>query len=253
MDFRQLPVGKSEGGLRRRHYAGLAGARAGQRGASLGRLLGFGGQRRGPGADQRPLRHRLRAGLFDRGAQLPEDRLPGAHADRGAPLPAAGRRDPDRRLRRHAAHAGRRRRDSPARRWWRRARVEQSRIEAEACGTDPKLRCQVVDLYEGGQYKLYRYHRYADVRLVFSPGDQAAFFGGDPDNFNFPRYDLDCAFLRLYEDGKPAATPGHLRWSPRAAGRRRAGVRRRQSGRHLPRRDGLAARGPARSRAAART
>ena len=93
---------------------------------------------------------------------------------------------------------------------------EQSRIEAEACGTDPKLRCQVVDLYEGGQYKLYRYHRFADVRLVFSPGDQAAFFGGDPDNFNFPRYDLDCAFLRLYEDGKPAATPGHLRWSPRA-------------------------------------
>ncbi len=93
---------------------------------------------------------------------------------------------------------------------------ERSRIEAEACGTDPKLRCQVVDLYEGGQYKLYRYHRYADVRLVFSPGDQAAFFGGDPDNFNFPRYDLDCAFLRLYEDGKPAVTPGHLRWSPRA-------------------------------------
>ena len=93
--------------------------------------------------------------------------------------------------------------------------AEQSRIEAEACGTDPKLRCEVVALYQGGQYKLYRYHRYADVRLVFSPGDQAAFFGGDPDNFNFPRYDLDCAFLRLYEDGKPAATPGHLRWTPR--------------------------------------
>ena len=93
--------------------------------------------------------------------------------------------------------------------------AERSRIEAEACGSDPKLRCEVVDLYEGGLYKLYRYHRYADVRLVFSPGDRAAFFGGDPDNFNFPRYDLDCAFLRLYEDGKPAATPGHLRWSSR--------------------------------------
>jgi hypothetical protein len=93
--------------------------------------------------------------------------------------------------------------------------AEQSRIEAEACGSDPKLRCQVVALYEGGQYKLYRFHRYADVRLVFSPGDAAAFFGGDPDNFNFPRYDLDCAFLRLYEDGKPAATPDHLRFSPR--------------------------------------
>ena len=93
--------------------------------------------------------------------------------------------------------------------------AEQSRIEAEACGTDPKLRCEVVGLYQGGQYKLYRYHRFADVRLVFSPGDQAAFFGGDPDNFNFPRFDLDAAFLRLYEDGKPAAMPGHLRWSPR--------------------------------------
>jgi len=94
--------------------------------------------------------------------------------------------------------------------------AEQSRIEAEACGTDPKLRCEVVDLYHGGQYKLYRYHRYADVRLVFSPGDRAAFFGGDPDNFNFPRFDLDCAFVRLYEDGKPAVTPGHLRWTPRS-------------------------------------
>ncbi len=93
--------------------------------------------------------------------------------------------------------------------------AEQSRVEAEACGTDPKLRCEVVALYQGGQYRLYLYHRYADVRLVFSPGDQAAFFGGDPDNFNFPRYDLDCAFVRLYEDGKPAATPGHLRWTPR--------------------------------------
>jgi hypothetical protein len=84
-----------------------------------------------------------------------------------------------------------------------------------ACGADPRLQCQVVSLYHGGQYRLYKYHRYADVRLVFSPGDQAAFFGGDPDNFNFPRFDLDCAFLRLYEDGKPVATPGHLRFRPR--------------------------------------
>ena len=93
---------------------------------------------------------------------------------------------------------------------------EEDTIDTEGCGDDPKLHCEVIGLYEGGQYKLYRYHRYADVRLVFSPGDRAAFFGGDPDNFNFPRYDLDCAFLRLYENGKPAATPDHLRWSPRA-------------------------------------
>jgi Peptidase S46 len=88
-------------------------------------------------------------------------------------------------------------------------------IAQQACGADRRLHCQVVTLYQGGQYKLYKYRRYADVRLVFSPGDRAAFFGGDPDNFNFPRFDLDCAFLRLYEDGKPVATPGHLRFRPR--------------------------------------
>jgi hypothetical protein len=89
-----------------------------------------------------------------------------------------------------------------------------STIEKEACGDDPKLHCETVDLYQGGQFRLYRYRRYSDVRLVFSPGYQAAFFGGDPDNFNFPRYDLDCAFLRLYDDGKPVATADHLRWNP---------------------------------------
>ena len=89
-------------------------------------------------------------------------------------------------------------------------------IEKEVCGDDPKLRCETVDLYHGGQFKLYRYRKYVDVRLVFSPGFQVAFFGGDPDNFNFPRYDLDCAFLRLYEAGRPAPTPDHLRWNPAA-------------------------------------
>jgi hypothetical protein len=89
-------------------------------------------------------------------------------------------------------------------------------IEKAACGDDPKLRCETVNLYHGGQFKLYRYRKYTDVRLVFSPGYQAAFFGGDPDNFNFPRYDLDCAFLRLYEAGQPVDTPDHLRWNPAA-------------------------------------
>ena len=87
-------------------------------------------------------------------------------------------------------------------------------LEQELCGADRKLHCEVVDLYHGGQYKLYKYREYTDVRLVFSPGDRAAFFGGDPDNFNFPRYDLDCAFLRLYDDGLPAPTAAHLPWNP---------------------------------------
>ena len=87
-------------------------------------------------------------------------------------------------------------------------------LASDACGSDPRWHCEVVALYHGGQFKLYRYRRYTDVRLVFSPGDRAAFFGGDPDNFNYPRYDLDCGFLRLYEDGEPAATPAHLKFEP---------------------------------------
>ena len=88
-------------------------------------------------------------------------------------------------------------------------------IEAEACGKAPGYRCQVVGLYRGGQYRLYKYRKYSDVRLVFAPEFGAAFFGGDPDNFNFPRFNLDSAFIRLYENGKPVATPGHLPWNPK--------------------------------------
>ncbi|HXQ16723.1 MAG TPA: S46 family peptidase [Caulobacteraceae bacterium] len=89
-----------------------------------------------------------------------------------------------------------------------------STIAEDACRGEPTHHCQVVDLYHGGQYKLYRYREYGDVRLVFSAGDRVGSFGGDPDNFNFPRYDLDVAFLRLYENGRPVATPQHLRWDP---------------------------------------
>ena len=88
-----------------------------------------------------------------------------------------------------------------------------SAAEREGCADDPKLRCQVITLYQAGRYALYKYRVYRDVRLVFTPGAKAAFFGGDPDNFNFPRYDLDVAFLRLYENGEPVATPDHLAWN----------------------------------------
>jgi len=88
--------------------------------------------------------------------------------------------------------------------------------ESAGCGKDERYRCQVVTLYRGGQYKLYKYRKYSDVRLVFAPEFATAFFGGDPDNFNFPRYNLDISFVRLYEDGKPVATPQHLIWQTRA-------------------------------------
>jgi Peptidase S46 len=88
-------------------------------------------------------------------------------------------------------------------------------IEKSACQDhEATHRCQVISLYEGGQYKLYSYRKYSDVRLVFAPEFETAFFGGDPDNFNFPRYDLDVSFLRLYVDGAPASTPDHLAWNP---------------------------------------
>ena len=91
-----------------------------------------------------------------------------------------------------------------------------SGAEKAACGGDPKLRCQVISFFRGGQFKVYKYHKFVDVRLVFTPEFSTSFFGGDPDNFNVPRFDLDCAFLRLYEDGKLASTPVYLAWSEAA-------------------------------------
>ncbi|MGH8287315.1 MAG: S46 family peptidase, partial [Steroidobacteraceae bacterium] len=73
------------------------------------------------------------------------------------------------------------------------------------------LKCESLDLYDGGQYFLYKYKRYDDVRLVFAPEADIAAFGGDPDNFQFPRWCLDMSMLRAYENGKPARTPNHLR------------------------------------------
>jgi hypothetical protein len=101
------------------------------------------------------------------------------------------------------------------------SRVEAiGRAERGFCGGDRRLRCQVISFYGGGQFKVYRFRRFADVRLVFAPEFDVAFFGGDTDNFSFPRADLDCAFLRLYDDGRPAHTPDFLAWSsaPPSAG-----------------------------------
>ena len=79
------------------------------------------------------------------------------------------------------------------------------------------LRSDVVTLYGGGEYWLYRYKRYTDVRLVFAPEVQAAYFGGDPDNFTYPRYDIDMALFRIYENGKPIDSSNYLKWNPKGA------------------------------------
>lgn len=79
------------------------------------------------------------------------------------------------------------------------------------------LRSDVVTLYQGGRYHLYRFKRYTDVRLVFAPEQQIAFFGGDPDNFEYPRYVLDVCLFRAYENGQPVKVPHHLKWSANGA------------------------------------
>lgn len=91
-------------------------------------------------------------------------------------------------------------------------RAAISAIEKES--TDKTgLKSEVISLYNGGEYWLYRNKKYTDVRVVFAPEEQAAFFGGDYDNFTFPRHDLDITFLRAYENGQPAKTPQYLKWS----------------------------------------
>jgi hypothetical protein len=93
----------------------------------------------------------------------------------------------------------------------RRAAIVEIEKEANAQGN---LKGEVVPLYNGGEYWLYRFKRYTDVRLVFVPEEQIAYFGGDHDNFTFPRYSLDIAFLRVYENGAPAKIDHYLKWAP---------------------------------------
>ena len=91
-------------------------------------------------------------------------------------------------------------------------RASMAKIEKESL-EKTGLRSDVVTLYQGGRYHLYRFKKYTDVRLVFAPEQQIAFFGGDPDNFEYPRYDLDICLFRAYENGKPAKVEHYLMWS----------------------------------------
>jgi hypothetical protein len=90
-------------------------------------------------------------------------------------------------------------------------------IENE-CSARTKLRCNVESFYQGGEYQLYQYRKYTDVRLVFAPEQSMAFFGGDPDNFTFPRHDVDICLMRAYENGRPVKPESFLRWSPTGVG-----------------------------------
>src|SRR5262249_43795321 len=91
-------------------------------------------------------------------------------------------------------------------------RAEIAAIEDESANNSG-LRSDLVTLYQGGQYNLYRYKKYTDVRLVFVPEFQAAFFGGDPDNFNFPRFNIDMALVRVYENNEPVHPESYFKWS----------------------------------------
>lgn len=91
-------------------------------------------------------------------------------------------------------------------------RAAMSQVEKD-CANATGLRCDVTTFYSGQVYNLYKYKKYTDVRLVFAPEFDIAFFGGDPDNFTYPRYDLDITFFRVYENGKPAHLDNYLQWS----------------------------------------
>jgi hypothetical protein len=95
-------------------------------------------------------------------------------------------------------------------------KAEMSAIEKE-CSAATGLKCEVITLYSGGEYWLYRNRKYIDLRLVFAPEEQIAYFGGDYDNFTYPRWNFDITFFRVYENGQPLKTPHYLKWSKAGA------------------------------------
>ncbi|HEY6219658.1 MAG TPA: S46 family peptidase, partial [Gemmatimonadaceae bacterium] len=101
------------------------------------------------------------------------------------------------------------------------AKVQQRALEIDRlqkeCAKDATTLCEVVTFYQGGRYSLYTYHHFSDVRLVMAPEGDIAFYGGDPDNFTYPRYDLDLTLLRIYDNGQPLHARDYLKWSAAGA------------------------------------
>jgi hypothetical protein len=95
-------------------------------------------------------------------------------------------------------------------------KAEIARIEKESLERTG-LRSDVISFYQGGEYWLYQYKKFTDMRLVFAPEQQIAFFGGDPDNFTYPRYDIDFALFRVYENGNPVENHDYLKWNAQGA------------------------------------
>ena len=87
----------------------------------------------------------------------------------------------------------------------------------KACETGPDVQCQVITYHQGGAYSLYRFKRFSDLRLVMAPEEAISFYGGDPDNFTYPRYDLDLSLMRVYENGQPYQPKDYLKWSREGA------------------------------------
>src|SRR5262249_20186447 len=97
-------------------------------------------------------------------------------------------------------------------------RAVMASIEKEAADANDGLRNDIVTLYHGGLYHLYRYRKYTDIRLVMAPEHGIAFFGGDTDNFEYPRFNLDVCFFRVYENGKPIKVEHYFKWSRKGPG-----------------------------------